>query len=74
MSVLLNPTFLGQSGVRTVFLIEIASAVDIQRYSAFQGTASEAEVLIFPGTKLVVVDSMDMGNTQQSFPGALARG
>ena len=53
MSVLLNPTFLGQSGVRTVFLIEIASAVDIQRYSAFQGTASEAEVLIFPGTKLV---------------------
>jgi hypothetical protein len=63
MSVLLNPTFLGQSGVRTVFLIEIASAVDIQRYSAFQGTASEAEVLIFPGTKLVVVDSMDMGNS-----------
>ena len=63
MSVLLNPTFLGQSGVRTVFLIEIASAVDIQRYSAFQGTASEAEVLIFPGTKMVVVDSMDMGNS-----------
>ena len=28
-------------------------------HSAFKG--AEAEVLLFPGTKLVVVDSMDMG-------------
>ena len=36
--------------------------VDIVRYSMFQGEAAEAEVLIFPGTKLRVVDSMDMGS------------
>ena len=36
--------------------------VDIVRYSIFQDEEAEAEVLIFPGTKLRVVDCMDMGN------------
>jgi hypothetical protein len=58
---LTNPMFLGTSGVRTVFMIEIVHGVDLQRYSAFQGVASEAEVLLYPGTKLKVVDAMEMG-------------
>ncbi|NDD31676.1 MAG: hypothetical protein EB084_25790, partial [Proteobacteria bacterium] len=58
---LTNPMFLGTSGVRTVFMIEIVHGVDLQRYSAFQGVASEAEVLLYPGTKLKVIDAMEMG-------------
>ena len=42
--------------------IQVKRGVDIVRYSMFQGEAAEAEVLIFPGTKLRVVDSMDMGS------------
>ena len=62
LATLTNPMFLGTTGVRTVFMIEIASGVDIERYSSFREEASEAEVLLFPGTKLKVVDAMDMGN------------
>ena len=61
LQTLTNPQFLGTSGVRTVFMIEIVHGVDLQRYSAFQGVASEAEVLLYPGTKLKVVDAMEMG-------------
>ncbi len=57
-----NPQFLGTSGVRTVFSIQVKRGVDIVRYSIFQGEDSEAEVLIYPGTKLRVVDSMHMGS------------
>lgn len=63
LSTLTNPLFLGKEGVRTIFNIQIFSGVDIMRYSAFQGEDSEAEVLLFPGTKLRVVDTMDMGNS-----------
>ena len=56
-----NPMFLGFSGVRTVFLIEIVHGVDLQRYSAFQDVASEAEVLLYPGMKFKVIDAMEMG-------------
>ena len=45
----------------TVFLIEIVHGVDLQHYSAFQGEASEVEVLLYPGTKLHLVGSMEMG-------------
>ena len=62
LSTLSNDMFLGKTGVRTVFMIETSSGVDIMPYSIFQGDASEAEVLLFPGTKLVVVDNLDMGN------------
>jgi len=58
LHMLTNTKFLGTSGVRTVFMIEIVNGVDLQRYSAFQ---DEAEVLLYPGTKFKVVDAMDMG-------------
>ena len=61
LSTLQNPRFLGISGVRTLFMIEILHGVDLQRYSAFQGVASEKEVLLYPGTKFKVVDAMEMG-------------
>eukprot|EP00812_Abedinium_dasypus_P014007 NODE_751_length_1376_cov_301.180924.p3 GENE.NODE_751_length_1376_cov_301.180924~~NODE_751_length_1376_cov_301.180924.p3 ORF type:complete len:227 (-),score=56.37 NODE_751_length_1376_cov_301.180924:97-777(-) len=59
LDTLLNPQFLGQTGIRTVFMVEIVSGVDIMRYSAFAD--EETEVLLFPGTMLEVVASMDMG-------------
>jgi hypothetical protein len=62
LSSLQNPMFLGTSGMRTVFNIQVKRGIDIARYSIFQGDESEAEVLLFPGTKLRVVDSMDMGS------------
>ena len=61
LSTLQNDMFLGTTDVRTVFMLEVLNGVDIDRYSAFQGSASEAEVLLYPGTKLKVVDTMDMG-------------
>eukprot|EP00802_Teleaulax_amphioxeia_P009581 Tamp_09601.p1 GENE.Tamp_09601~~Tamp_09601.p1 ORF type:complete len:384 (-),score=76.18 Tamp_09601:385-1536(-) len=62
LSTLQNPQFLGQTGLRTVFCIQVKGAVDIVPYSIFQGSDSEAEVLLFPGTKLRVVDSIEMGS------------
>ena len=61
LSTLENTQFLGTSGVRTIFNIQVKRGSDISRYSMFQGQQSEAEVLLFPGTKLRVVDSMAMG-------------
>ena len=61
LSTLQNPMFLGKEGTRTVFNIEAINGVDIVKYSMFQGEKGEAEVLLFPGTKLVVIDTMDMG-------------
>mmetsp|Transcript_5769 Transcript_5769/g.11072 ORF Transcript_5769/g.11072 Transcript_5769/m.11072 type:complete len:205 (-) Transcript_5769:245-859(-) len=63
MSTLQNPQFLGTDGVRTVFSIQVKDGVDIARYSIFQGAQSEAEVLLYPGTKLRVVDTLDMGHS-----------
>lgn len=62
LSTLTNPMFLGVKGCRTIFNIQVRSGVDIMKYSAYQGTESEAEVLLFPGTKLKVVDTMNMGH------------
>ena len=42
-------------------MIETSNGIDIQKYSAFQGDASEAEVLMYPGTKLKVASAMNMG-------------
>jgi hypothetical protein len=39
LSTLQNPMFLGQTGVRTQFLIEVLHGVDIMRYSIYQGKA-----------------------------------
>jgi len=59
MSALLNPMFCGTTGERTQFMIEAQSGADIQRFSMI---GVEAEVVLFPGTKLEVVDTADMGN------------
>jgi len=61
LETLTNPMFLGKSGVRTVFNITVTGGVDIERYSDI--TPSEAEVLLYPGTKFRVVGSMDMGSS-----------
>jgi len=61
LSTLQNPQFFGTSGKRTIFNIQLRRGSDIARYSMFQGQESEAEVLIFPGTKFRVVDSLDTG-------------
>ncbi len=37
-----------------VFVLQILSGADITPYSIYQGQESEAEVLLFPGTKLQV--------------------
>ena len=59
VSTLLDPMFCGTSGTRTQFMIEAVSGIDIAHYSMVD---SEAEVLLFPGTKLEVVDVADMGH------------
>ena len=61
LSTLQNEQLLGASGVRTVFSVQVRTGIDIVRYSIYQQDASEAEVLLYPGTKLKVVDLMDMG-------------
>ena len=57
VSTLLNPMFCGTSGTRTQFMIEAVSGIDITRFSMIE---SEAEVLLFPGTKFEVVDATEM--------------
>ena len=57
-----NPLFFGMAGVRTQFLIEVLAGVDIVRYSIFQDEASEAEVLLYPGTKFLVVDCTELSS------------
>ena len=42
-------------------LRQVTHGVDIERFSDI--TPSEAEVLLYPGTKLKVVDTMDMGSS-----------
>ena len=44
---------------RTQFMIEAQSGADIQGFSMI---GIEAEVVLFPGTKLEVVDTLEMGN------------
>ena len=58
LSVLQATKFLGTKGVRTVFNIQVNNGIDIEPYSIYQ----EAEVLMYPGTKLRVKDSMAMGD------------
>ena len=57
LSTLQEPLFLGKSGKRTQFLIEATSGIDINSYSMY----GEAEVLLFPGTKLDVIGTVDLG-------------
>jgi hypothetical protein len=41
VSTLHNPMFLGETGVRTQFLIEVLHGVDIERYSIYQGVCED---------------------------------
>jgi hypothetical protein len=41
VSTLHNPMFLGKTGVRTQFLIEVLHGVDIERYSIYQGVCED---------------------------------
>jgi hypothetical protein len=59
VSTLHNPEFCGTSGTRTQFLIEPLHGIYIEPFSMVE---AEAEVLLFPGTKLEVVDVSDMGH------------
>jgi len=60
LSTLTNPQFLGKKGTRTIFNVQVKSGLDISAYSVYKD--AEAEVLMFPGCKLRVVDTLDMGN------------
>ena len=48
--VLMSPSFFGEEGERTLFLLNCISGVDISEYSDFP----EDEVLLLPGSKFVV--------------------
>jgi len=56
LETLQNPAFLGKSGKRTQFMIEMLSGIDISAFSVYE----EEEVLLFPGTKLRVKSSAVM--------------
>ena len=51
IEVLSEPQFLGETGPRTIFTIEVKSARNIQRYSAIK---NENELLLLPGTAFKV--------------------
>jgi len=59
LNVLENPQFLGKSGLRTIFMIQVQSGVDVSPYSIY---GEEVEVLLYPGTKLKVNSTLDVGN------------
>merc|ERR1712083_778431 len=53
-----SDNFLGTTGLRTQFIIEAKSGVDISSYSSFRNR--EAEVLLFPGTMLKVKGTLEL--------------
>jgi len=60
MSTLTDPKFLGKKGARTIFNVQVQSGIDIAHYSVFED--AEAEVLLFPGMKLKVIDTLEAGS------------
>lgn len=58
-SVLDNPLFLGTAGKRTLFSIDCKSGVRINHLSAY---SSEAEVILAPGTRFVVANTIVNGD------------
>jgi hypothetical protein len=52
LSVLESMQFIGQKGIRTIFVIECHSCKNISKHTYFQ---SEEEVLILPATRFVVI-------------------
>jgi len=59
LSLMESPQFLGKSGVRTMFQIDVLNCVQIERFSSIP---FEAEVILLPGTYLEVVSSANLGN------------
>jgi len=59
VNVLQSEQFLGKEGERTMFNISAKSARDISRFSAIR---SEQELLLLPGTVLIVDGVLDLGN------------
>eukprot|EP01124_Arcella_intermedia_P030226 TRINITY_DN6565_c0_g1_i2.p1 TRINITY_DN6565_c0_g1~~TRINITY_DN6565_c0_g1_i2.p1 ORF type:complete len:630 (-),score=149.67 TRINITY_DN6565_c0_g1_i2:8-1897(-) len=51
--------FLGNDGPRTLFDIKAVKGVNISQYSLFP---DESEIILLPGTKLVVKSVLDLGN------------
>ena len=58
MAVLNSNDFCGQSGTRTVFVVQATHARDIAAFSAF---ASEEELILLPGAQLLVRAVVPMG-------------
>ena len=61
MKVLESETFLGQTGTRTMFIINCKSGRDIHKHSYFR---SEQEVLLLATTQFEVIDYMTQGDLQ----------
>eukprot|EP00930_Biecheleria_cincta_P009226 TRINITY_DN110929_c0_g1_i1.p1 TRINITY_DN110929_c0_g1~~TRINITY_DN110929_c0_g1_i1.p1 ORF type:complete len:312 (+),score=38.98 TRINITY_DN110929_c0_g1_i1:61-996(+) len=59
LSFLQSETFLGKQGIRTLFVIDMLTGVQIVQYSDF---SNEAEVLLYPGTWFDVLGTVDLGN------------
>ena len=59
MAVLSEPQFLGETGKRTIFAIEVKSARNIQKYSAIK---KENELLLLPGTPFNVKAVLPQGD------------
>jgi len=57
MNVLKSDQFLGNSGIRTLFLIECMNGKDIRRHSYYQ---KEDEILLLPATYFAVVSCFEM--------------
>lgn len=74
VSVLQSESFLGKTGMRTMFNIECYSGKDIRKYSYYP---NEDEILLLAATQLKVISSLNAGNglhtiqlkeTQPPFP------
>lgn len=59
MQQLQKNNFLGTEGVRTQFMVETTTGMDITRYSAYP---DEAEILLCPGTRFRVIATADLGS------------
>ena len=74
LTVLKNELYLGQSGERTLFSVEIINGRDISAHSYF---ATEDEILLLPGTHMEVrsqfnpTSDMDIIHLKQKIPGMM---
>lgn len=59
LEVLEKPTFLGKTGVRTLFEIDCYSAKDIRQYSHYP---AESEVILLPATLFQITECFDPGH------------